>query len=316
MTPRASIADQAASWVAAMDAGGWDDAREAELQKWLGEDPRHRGALLQAEAAWITLDRPSLPTDVAQPQPRLPIYRRRFLAGGVGLAASLAGGLLWWGGRARYATQVGEIRRVPLADGSVATINTDSVVDVRLAAAKREVWLESGEAWFQVAKDRHRPFIVKAGDVQVQAVGTAFSVRRFAHRAEILVTEGVVEAWTGSDTRRRVRLAAGERGFVGDDGAILPEQSGASSVDRALAWRAGKIELVGEQLGDAVQEFNRYNRRKLVLADPGLSKEQFDGVFGIDDPAGFAAALHAILAVPVDLSNPAVIRIGESPQEI
>ena len=101
MTPRASIADQAASWVAAMDAGGRADAREAELQKWLGEDPRLRGVLLLAVVAWFSLDRPSLPAEVAQPQTRLPIYRRRFIAGGVGLAATLDGGLMWWGGRAR-----------------------------------------------------------------------------------------------------------------------------------------------------------------------------------------------------------------------
>ena len=316
MTPREQIADQAASWVALMDAGGWDDAREADLQIWLAADPRHSGALLQAQAAWMTLDVPSAPSGLALLQSPRPVHRRGFLIGGVGLAASLVGGLLWWGGRARYATEVGEIRRVPLADGSVATINTDSVVDVRLAAAKREIWLESGEAWFQVAKDRHRPFVVKAGDVQVQAVGTAFSVRRFDRRAEILVTEGVVEAWTGRDTLRRVRLGAGYRGFVGDDGAVLPEQSGASSVDRALAWRTGRIELVGESLGDAIQEFNRYNERQLVLVDPTLAKEQFDGVFGINDPAGFAAALHSILTVPVDLSNPSIIRIGKPPPTI
>src|SRR3546814_2061558 len=98
-------------------------------------------------------------------------------------------------GGTSYATSVGEIRRVPLADGSIAAINTASAIDVKLDDAARHVRVVEGEAWFQVARDKQRPFVVAAGRARVRAVGTAFSVRRRAGGADVLVTEGEVEVW-------------------------------------------------------------------------------------------------------------------------
>lgn len=305
----------AARYVAQMDGEGWTDDREAELQRWLALDPRHPGALLRAQAAWMALDPPHLAQ--VEPEPAPPerrIGRRAILAGGAAaVAASVAGGLMLFGGTS-YATSVGEIRRVPLGDGSIAAINTASAIDVKLDDAARNVRIEKGEAWFQVAKDRQRPFVVAAGRARVRAVGTAFSVRRRANGADILVTEGEVEVWADGAEGHRVRLKAGMRGFVADDAAIEQAQAAPSAIDRALAWRGGKVDLAGDRLDMAVAEFNRYNQRHLVIADPGLAAEQLDGVFRTDDPDGFARAVHIALGVPVDLSDPAQIRIGAAPR--
>src|SRR3546814_6499165 len=75
-------------------------------------------------------------------------------------------------------TAIGEIRRVPLSDGSLAAVNTQTTLDVTMKPELRQVALKDGEAWFQVAKDRSRPFVVEVGDVRVRAVGTAFAVKR------------------------------------------------------------------------------------------------------------------------------------------
>jgi transmembrane sensor len=83
-------------------------------------------------------------------------------------------------------------------------------------------------------------------------------------------------------------------------------------VDRALAWRNGKIHLAGSSLAEAVAEFNRYNGRKLVLADQDLAGERFDGVFRTDDPEGFAKAVKESLGVPIDLGQ-SELRIGRRP---
>jgi transmembrane sensor len=181
---------------------------------------------------------------------------------------------------------------------------------VDLQKSVRLVRIERGEAWFQVAKDADRPFLVEAGRVRVQAVGTAFSVRRVEDGVEVLVTEGVVEAWAQGAEGQTIRIAAGARAFVGENAAVKRGPPEVSGVDRALAWRNGKIDLVGQPLSEAVAEFNRYNRRQLIIADPRLANEQFDGVFRTDDPAGFANMIHTSLDVPIDMSSPEQILIG------
>ena len=313
MTQRsaAQIEEEATLWVTRMDAGEWSDAHEAELDTWLAAHPNHKGALLQAQAAWMALDGARARDDDSG-EPVGWLTRRRLLAGGgAAIAASVVGGIMLLGGETRYATAVGEIRRVPLADGSTAAINTASVIRIDLAAKTRNVAIDRGEAWFQVAKDRSRPFIVSAGRVRAEAVGTAFSVRRRAGGADIMVTEGVVEAWADGAEGHRIRLTAGSRAYIADNAAIETEPAPASSVDRALAWRSGNIDLAGEPLSDAVAEFNRYNRRQLSIGDGALGREQIDGVFRTDDPEGFARAIQVTLDVPIDLSNPDEIRIGQ-----
>lgn len=207
-----------------------------------------------------------------------------------------------------YATNLGEIRRVPLTDGSVMTINSASSVAVRMERQARRVNLTQGEAWFDVAKSAARPFVVEAGAVRAQAIGTAFSVRMRDDGVEVLVTEGTVETWSDAVGARRTRLEAGQRALIGADAAVrlAPQEA---SVDRALAWRGGMIDLDGETLGAAALEFNRYNARKVVVTDPQMAGERMDGVFRINDPEGFADAVRVALSASVRLDDPGEIRI-------
>lgn len=352
MTDPSRLLDEtAAGWVVRMDSAAWSEADEVALQAWLATDPRHRGALLQAQALWASFgddqgegfdSRPAsfAPGEGRGSAPASPEEEgealgaggrgdvvgaarasgvsnrtpsRRWILGGAGaaIAASVTGAFMLLRG-ARYATAVGEIRRVPLADGSIASINTDSDVAIDLATSERRVQLSKGEAWFQVAKDPARPFTVEAGRVRARAIGTAFSVRRRDDGADILVTEGVVEAWADGAEGNRIRLAAGESAFVADNAAIRPAVVQPGAVDRALAWRSGKIDLASTSLSAAAAEFNRYNARQIEIADPALGAEQLDGVFGANDPETFAIAVREGLSVPVDLSDPARIRIGRA----
>lgn len=293
-----------------MDSDAWSDADEAELNAWLETDGRRRGALLQAQAAWTSLDLLA----PAQPQPLAPSLaqsRRRLVQGGLVAASALAlAGWSWLRSGTEYSTGVGEIRRLPLADGSVVEINTVSKVAIDFNETRRTVRLETGEAWFQVAKDVERPFFVEAGGARAVAVGTAFAVRKLSRGTEIMVTEGVVEAWATTTDHRKIRLLAGERIFIDERAGPARSASASTSIERSLAWRGGRIDLAGDTLSDAIAEFNRYNRRKIVLSDPRLASEQFDGLFRVDDPEGFAVAVKDSLSVPIDLSTPQQIRIG------
>ncbi len=301
--------DEAALWVARMDAGDWTQENEEALQRWFAGDARRKGVFLQAHAAWISAElTPDVPVHSTR---KPPLYkRRRILVGGAAMAASLVGGVALLRTGTIYETDIGEIRRVPLADGSIAALNTGTKLGVSLTTVDRQVRIDRGEAWFQVAKNRARPFIVEAGKARAVAIGTAFSVRRRDIGTDILVTEGVVEVWSTAEEGRKIRLVAGEGAFIAEDAVIRTERTVPSSIDRTLAWRSGRIDLVGTSLAYAVGEFNRYNRRKIVLIDPKLGTELFDGSFRIDDVDGFAKAVKSSLDVPVRLDDRNDILIG------
>lgn len=307
------IEDDAARWVMRLDREG-RAALDGELQAWLAGDPRRAGALLQAEAAWSLLDRARL----AEPDRRRPARTlglaspRRLVLGGLAAAAAAAAGILLIGQPETYATTVGEVRRLPLEDGSSASINSASRLEVDFGDRLRRVRLDEGEAWFQVARDETRPFRVDAGRVRVQAVGTAFSVRRVASGVEVRVTEGLVKVWVDGASGRTLEMPAGTSSFVAE-GAVSPSRpvSAPSEIDRELAWRSGRIDLAGETLGQAAAEFNRYNARALVIEDAALADERLYGVFRLDDPEGFAGSVAVSLGAEVS-SDASTIRIDRA----
>lgn len=310
MVERESAADieaDAARWVVRVDRD--PDARP-ELEAWLAGDRRRMGAYARAEAGWKHLDRASvLAVEAPQARPRL---RRRGVIGGLGaLAAGLAAAVVAPRLLAqRYGTALGEIRRVPMADGSVAAINTSSELEVSMQPRLRAVKLARGEAWFAVAKDPGRPFVVESGPVRVRAVGTAFSVRRREGGSDILVTEGVVEVWSKDGRTPPRRVAAGERVFADNGAGVLSPPKADADLTRQLAWRDGQIVLDGQTLAEAAAEFNRYNDRKIEVADARLADERFVGWFRTNDPEGFAEAAATTFNGRVSLRGDAIVLRG------
>lgn len=306
MTERESAADieaAAARWVVRADRGDLD---AAELEAWLAGDTRRQGALVRAQAAWGLLDR-GRALEVEE-EPRRRVDRRGLLAGlGVAAAACVAVVVAPRLLAARYGTAVGEIRRVPLADGSLAAINTDTALEVAMKPRRREVRLDRGEAWFQVAKDAERPFVVESGPVRVRAVGTAFSVRRRDGGCEVLVTEGVVEVWSEGAGEAPRRVTAGERVFASDSAGAARPVPASLEITRELAWREGQIVLDGEAFGAAAEEFNRYNARKIVIADPALADQKLVGWFRTNEPESFARAAAASFGARVTVRGDAIL---------
>jgi len=289
-------------------------AEQDELDAWLARDPRHAGALLRAMAGLSAIDRALAPekTPVPVAVPAAPATTRRWLLAGLGSAAAAAVvGIVGWPRMMgdRFVTAHGEIRRLPLADGSVATIDTSSELRVVLASDSRRIALNKGQVWFQVAKDRKRPFIVDAGIAQVRAVGTAFSVHRTDSGVQVAVTEGSVAVWASDGGGIMNILDAGQYAtFL--PGALTPKTGTApAAIERSLAWRGGEIALENESLGSAVAQFNRYNQQRLVILDPELADERLVGLFQIDRPADFAATLTASLGVEAT-TTPAEIRLS------
>lgn len=317
--PAETIEETALRWVARLDREEQTASQYPELQLWLEEDPRHRGAFMRALAAWQQLERASILSSAeafnapAKAPTRQGLPRRLILAG-VGCAASVAGlfGIQHYLGRStRFSTALGEIRRIPLTDGSLIAINTSTELTVDLAKDLRAVSILEGEAWVQVAPDAARPFVVSAGDIRVRAVGTAFSVRRLKSGSEVIVTEGVVEVWSSRDPSNVQRLQAGQTLAISAASQEPPAEATHDEMQRRLAWREGEIVLAGESLSTAVAEFNRYNDVQIVLADTTLSNTEWIGRFRTNEPQAFARAVAVTTGAPVQIDNH-TIRIGQA----
>jgi transmembrane sensor len=309
--------DAAALWAIRRDAAELDAAARSELEAWLAVDERHAGALLRAEAALAYLDRGrALGGKIADEEQRQseppaaahgvrPRFGRRgILAASAGaIAAAFTGYTILGRQPDTITTALGEVRRVPLADGSIASVNTASRIAFAVRDARREVSLEDGEAWFQVAHDEKKPFVVAAGQVRVQAIGTAFSMRRHQEGVDVLVTEGVVEAWIVGHETRRTRIAAGSMSFVANKSPDIVTSDASREIERTLAWRNGELVLNGQTLAYAAAELNRYNRRKLVIEDDRLGRETLVGYFQTEQPEKFARAAAAMLGADIEIEG-------------
>ncbi|WP_347304212.1 FecR domain-containing protein [Croceibacterium sp. TMG7-5b_MA50] len=289
-------------------------AEEAERNAWVAADERHAGALLRAEAAWHLLGdaAPELsaePTaDAAPPRSR----SRRWWLALPAAAAAVALALIapWQEGGDRMATQAGEIRRVPLADGSVTLIDGGSELVVDLRPRERHVTLVRGEAWFDVQRDEQRPFVLDAGRAQVQVLGTEFAVERMGGSVRVSVTEGTVSAWSTATPGVRQVLHVGQSALFPASGEAPTIITEPDAVERRLAWRQGTIALSGETLYEAALRFNRYNRQQLVIEGAALRRQQLVGLFRIGDPQGFARDAATLLDARVEVDGD-TIRLRE-----
>jgi transmembrane sensor len=322
---------------------------QAAFDAWYGSDIHHQGAFLRAQAIHNAMTRVTVQENLRPGADALAPARQadggwtgsRWDAGGLGnsgpgdsgfgarrwaarryailggLAAAVVAGVLgvrhWTPPQEPalvLATAKGEFRKVPLADHSVASINSGSQIEVRLGAAQRDISLRQGEAWFEVAKDKSRPFIVDAGGVRARAVGTAFGVRREAGGAEVLVSEGVVTVSSDAMRGPPVRLVAGERAYIPTGAAQATVERSPGEVARRLAWREGKIIFSHHRLKDAVADFNRYSVKPIAIADRSIEDKTLVGQYQVDAPERFARDVGAFLKVPVSITAQE-IRIGK-----
>jgi transmembrane sensor len=252
------------------------------------------------------------------------------LTAAAALAIAYAG---WWreapdaaSGPAPFAliesTDIGGQRNVELPDGSVIRLNTDSAVDVRFAESERRVRLVRGEAHFTVARQTTRPFIVSAAGVDVRVVGTVFNVRLRSDSVDVLVTEGKVrvaapagepDKWTPADFSAAPQaglsvgqplseLGAGQKVSIelapkSAPAPAAPVAVSTAEIRQTLAWQTQRLDFDATPLSEIVEEFNRYNRHKLIVPDARLNAQRFGGSFPAGDAQTFVRMLEADFGV-------------------
>lgn len=313
------IEEEAAAWVARIDGGELSDADKVRLQTWLAESTRHaaafeRVAKLWNEMACLELLAEIVPVQKAQPQ------RHSWLAGASGrgllqkaaaatLAVILIGGLLLtvpgdflpWNSlrhstiEAVYQTRTGERSQVVLSDGSTVTLNTRSEMRVRFDERQRSVYLNTGEAYFEVAPNARAPFVVYAGNGAVRAVGTGFNVRLMDQAVEVAVAEGTVSVSTTHSEHVQasaLKVQAGEAArFAGQ--MENPRRLSSSQLPRRLAWREGKWAFDGQTLDEVIRDISRYTNQRLEIIDPSIRQIRIGGYFDVGEIDPFLDALDA-----------------------
>jgi len=318
-TPTA-VEEAAGAWFARRRSGAMTPAEAKALDAWLAEDTRHAAAFETIGRAWGEVEdlrrAPEILALREQARGRRSGLTRAVVSraaaaclalavigtGGYGLKASGLIDLRRFSDQS-YATRVGEKTAVTLPDGSVVTLNTDTVLRTRASRDKRLVYLDRGQAFFRVAHDTERPFEVHAAGRTVTAVGTAFDVRVDRGRFEVTLVEGKVRvaapvrpaapAKPGQPAAppavRTTEMLAGDQLVATTDREWSLARTDAV---RETSWLIGRLKFEARPLGDVVAEFNRYSPRKVVVDDPSLAARPISGAFRADDQDAFIAALE------------------------
>lgn len=288
-------------------------ALRRELKDALQSEDWVADALAQADAHVVEMPRRNARRHRARRRPT----PRQWLAAAASVAvASVLAWVAWlapWGtdDPVTVATAVGEQRFMPLSDGSTVTINTDSLVDVRIDATSREIVLQRGEVLLDVAEDPSRPFRVTSRDVTVEAVATRFSVYRRAEDTLVAVVEGRVAIdWRpvsqgvrpselDAPIEQSFELGAGQQVALGN---VQPFEPTPVDPEKITAWTKQRVVFENEPLEAVVAEFNRYNRTNLRLGDPALAKRRITGSFDVNDLDHFIDVLDGLEPIRVEVA--------------
>jgi transmembrane sensor len=303
MNTALQIEETAAAWLARRDGDSWTASDQETLAAWIAEDMAHRVAFLRLEAVWSQADRMAAlqgtPAGSAGWRWMPPMRIAASIAAAVVLGAGALGLGLATRGHA-YTTDVGGHATVPLSDGTRVELNTDTKLRAQVSDDGRAVWLDRGEAYFEVAHDASRPFVVHAGARRITVLGTKFLVRRVGEGVEVSVLEGKVRVDPVRDEHARAAvLTRGER-VVATGAATLVATPSLEKVESELSWREGMVVFDRSTLADAVAEFNRYNRKKLVIEGDAAAKVRIGGSFEADNIDAFARLLEQAFALSVE----------------
>lgn len=290
---------RASDWFQRRHFETWSDTDQVHFDAWLSESPAHEIAYWRLEGAWARTKKL-----VALRPPRTPERRSPFLVriAAAGIAAiAIAVGYWIYQSQPRgiaYATSVGGHEAVMLGDGSRIELNTDTAMRVSYTSNERIIWLEKGEAYFEVVHDSDRPLVVFVGDRRVTDLGTKFIVRQDSARLEVAVVEGRVSFDEAAEQQgaHTLLLSQGDT-VVATPTAMSVTRKLPHEISNELGWRRGVLIFDGTPLAEAANEINRYNVRKIVIADRHLGKISVTGTLSANDPDQFMRMTRYLLAL-------------------
>jgi transmembrane sensor len=305
-----TIDDAAANWASKLDRG-LSEAEQDALDAWLSADVRRIGALARARAIWshaemglVQHEVPVAPAMPWQDDGHGVLTRRRMIAGGIAAACASVALVPLLRRGSTLSSGVGEVRKIGLEDGSTVTLGTDTRLRYAFDASRRLITVLGGEAFFDIANDPVRPFVVMAGRLTLRAASAAFGVRMLDPLPLAVIVEQGRLRIEGLATRVPMILEANTQ-------LSLPPSGGATrlvrlepeALTRTLAWRDGMLAFEGETLADATAQFGRYAPIRFEISDPTLARATITGMFAANDPRGFARAVAPSLNARAEIGE-------------
>lgn len=290
----------AARWLARLHADDCDERERARFREWLRADPNHATAFEELTTVWELVGA-RVPMHASRP---MRVTRRRLLFSGGAALTAAAGGFFAIGASAEvYRTEVGERRSLVLADRSKVLLDADSELRVRNRETGCEARLERGRAHFDLRSRTSGSLVVRAGGCQLRIERGAFEIETGeGSAARILMLSGV-----GAVRQNESPIKTLATGHMFDETSTTVAAMPAKTVERLTAWQDGRAIFNDDSLAAAVQIMNRYDRRRLTMAEEaGIGEFRISGTFRVGDNAAFAEALKAMLPLNIEASKEAL----------
>jgi transmembrane sensor len=345
--------DAAAMWHERLHRDKVSEETRRDFDAWLAASPAHRHAYQSVEGAWASLRHASEAPSILALRHETALRLTRKTSGHTrplrwAVAAAILIGLgvgtlavyptdrplmsdilatIRNADHLHYQTATGERLAVSLPDGSQVTLDTQSELKLNFSPAQRRVQLTRGQAFFEVAKDPKRPFVVATRNRQFLAVGTAFDVRLDGDQVRITMVEGTVRVESTDDQMQLLQLNDSHNGKAGRAGSPNRQDRIASSgappiatitageqlisdagredhvlaadPDRDTSWRRGQVIFENTRLADAVAEINRYSETKIELGDASLADLRLSGAFATGRTGVFIEAVTSYFPVKI-----------------
>lgn len=327
---------EAAEWFVRFDSGRVSDAERANFEDWLNQSEQHKQVLENMAGFWGGMqvfeelkDRASA-DDVAellkQDKTSIFMFPKQWLVGAVAASIiTVLSAVVYYNDLifnqnyyASYRTALGEQKTIALPDGTNVILNTGSLAEVEYDAKERIVTLHKGEAFFDVAPDRKKPFSVKTDKGAVTAVGTAFSVRIENAKIDVLVQEGRVALIPAKSKTEQGPL---------DLGQIAPMEVSAgqsvqfaqkvesinvvekAAMDKHLDWRDGMLSFKGDTLEEVTKELARYSDIKIEITNPELREKKIVAYYQVGEMDTMFQALNLMAGIDVEYVHDKHVRL-------
>lgn len=298
----------AAEWVIRLEQAALSEDEAQALDEWLSDDPTRLRELEEislvshlATCAAAEISSTSSPPGVKHQSQQRSFARRTLWGAALAIAASVCAAIVIKGfphtsspfldSGSNVKTAIGQIQSFELPDNSSVMIAPDSVVAVNFTPEYRGIVLNKGEMYFDVSRDRARPFVITAGTHSVKVTGTKFNLDYNSARneLEVAVMEGSVRVTTGDHAVEEI--SRGDVVLFNDTNKILRRKI---TAEQASAWRNGVFVFDETPLRETLTEMNRYSIKPLVTASANMEELTIIGQFNARDTSAFLFALKSI----------------------
>ncbi|MFC3052335.1 FecR family protein [Kordiimonas pumila] len=333
---------QASDWLAKLDRGALTHEERRAFTKWLAENPKNSEEIKSLASMWYSLDEPlsklglAFPSEAGLRGQRLgrlfstlaPVaYRVQYIPLiCIAFFCAFLGYLFYMPSSeiGYFSTNIGETRRVELSDGSNFILNTNSIIEQQFFADERIIRLVSGEAIFNVAHDKRRPFYVYASDGVIRSIGTKFSVRVEGNKVSVTVAEGAIELQERPDTSELIHttedkgsikkatlepvvIMSGQVGEITRTSGVAKQFISSQEVAERLSWEQGQLIFYERELQSVVDEVARYTTVEIQIGNESLKHQVITGILDIGDVDIMLEGIEGALDVKADRVSPDLV---------